>query len=373
MIMKRKIRNMLTGLSIVLLLIAATVALVLQHPAFGRLPQGERLRRIELSPNYRDGAFQNLHPTPRIVSRKGFVATMWEFLFRKNSRVEPSVPLPTVKTDLKKLPPEADALVWFGHSSYLLQVGGMRLLVDPVLTSRWPMSWMFRPFRGTDIYTPDDMPAVDVLVLTHDHWDHLDYHTLRALKDRIGKVVCGLGVGAHLERWGFDPARIVELDWNEQASLGEGFVMYCLPARHFSGRGLKSNRTLWASFLLNAPGRRIYLGGDSGYDTHFAQIGSRFAPIDLAVLENGQYNTDWRYIHTLPEQLVQVIGDLHPARVMTVHNSKYALSRHPWDEPLEAIYLAARRDSLPLLTPRIGEVVWLDDPVPNTAPWWRNP
>lgn len=356
-----------------LLLAALAVVLALLHPAFGRLPRGERQLRIERSPHYRDGAFRNLHPTPQIVSRKGFVGTMWEFLFRRNDRVEPAAALPAVKTDLRQLPRDADALVWFGHASYLLQAGGRRVLVDPVLTSRWPMSWMFRPFRGTDAYVPEEVPDIDLLLITHDHWDHLDYHTLRQLKDRIGHVVCPLGVGEHLECWGFDPRRITEMEWNECTSLGEGFTVHCLPARHFSGRTLIRNRTLWASFLLDTPARRIYLSGDGGYDSHFAEIGARFAPIDLAVLENGQYNADWRYIHLMPDDLVRTIGDLKPARVVTVHHSKYALSRHPWDEPQELIAQAAARDSLPLLTPHIGEVVRLDDSAQTFDAWWRNP
>lgn len=361
----------MTVLLTIVLLAALAVLLALQHPAFGRLPSGERLRRIERSSNYRDGAFRNLHPTPQIVSRKGFVGTMWEFLFRKDTRLEPSEPIPVVKTDLKELPREADVLVWFGHASCLLQTDGVRVLVDPVLTSRWPMSWMFRPFPGSDAYAPEDIPAVDILLITHDHWDHLDYHTLRQLKERIGRIVCPLGVGAHLEYWGFDPGRITEMDWDENTTVGDGFTVHCLPARHFSGRTLVRNRTLWASFLLKTPSRRIFLSGDGGYDTHFARIGERFAPIDLAVLENGQYNADWRYIHVLPEEQARVIRDLNPDRAVSVHHSKYALSRHPWDEPLELLTQTAQRDSLPLLTPRIGEVVFLNDTDRLSATWWK--
>ena len=155
------------------------------------------------------------------------------------------------------------------------------------------------------------------------------------LKERIGRVVCPLGVGEHFEYWGFNSDRIVELDWNESCGLSDGFRIHCLPARHFSGRGLQRNRSLWASFLVESPSRRVYLAGDGGYDAHFAEIGHRFAPIDLAVVENGQYNADWRYIHLMPEKLPDAIRDLRPARVLTVHHSKFALSRHAWDEPLK--------------------------------------
>ena len=276
------------------------------------------------------GQFRNLHPTPQMTSDKGFAGSMWGILFGSKERREPASALPVLKPDLHRLERAEDALVWFGHSSYLLQLDGVRLLVDPVLTDKWPMSLFFSPFKGTDVFSPEDMPDVDCLIVTHDHWDHLDYRTVMQLKERIGRVVCPLGVGEHFEYWGFDSDRIVELDWNESCGLSDGFRIHCLPARHFSGRGLQRNRSLWASFLVESPSRRVYLAGDGGYDAHFAEIGRRFAPIDLAVVENGQYNADWRYIHLMPEKLPDAIRDLRPARVLTVHHSKFALSRHAW-------------------------------------------
>ena len=214
-----------------------------------------------------------------------------------------------------------------------------------------------KPFRGTEIYSPDDMPDIDYLVISHDHWDHLDYHTVKQLKGRIGKVVCPLGVGEHFEHWGFDKSRIIELDWKESATLSQQFIIHCLPSRHFSGRGLTPNQTLWASFLLETPDRKIFIGGDGGYGSHLKQIGERFPDIDLAILENGQYNEDWKYIHTMPSLLEQTIKDLGVHRVLTVHHSKYALARHRWDEPLKNARNLSRNNSLTILMPVIGEVV----------------
>ena len=357
-------------LSIVVLLAAAGIAFVNQR-SFGRLPRGERLERIRRSPNYRDGQFRNLHPTPQMTSDKGFVGSMWGILFGSKERREPASALPVLKPDLHRLERAEDALVWFGHSSYLLQLDGVRLLVDPVLTDKWPMSLFFSPFKGTDVFSPEDMPDIDCLIVTHDHWDHLDYRTVMQLKERIGRVVCPLGVGEHFEYWGFDSDRIVELDWNESCGLSDGFRIHCLPARHFSGRGLQRNRSLWASFLVESPSRRVYLAGDGGYDAHFAEIGRRFAPIDLAVVENGQYNADWRYIHLMPEKLPDAIRDLRPARVLTVHHSKFALSRHAWDEPLKNAAEVAAGDGFVLLQPMIGEIVPLADTVRRYEAWWR--
>ena len=251
-------------------------------------------------------------------------------------------------------------LVWFGHSSYLIQTGGKRILVDPVFCMASPVSFVNKPFKGTDIYKPEDMPDIDYLIISHDHWDHLDYNTVKKLRDRIGTVICPLGVGEHFEYWGFNKKQIVELDWNEDSSLETGFKVYCLPARHFSGRGLSSNQSLWASFLLQAPSQNIYIGGDGGYDTHYAEIGERFPNIDLAILENGQYNEEWKLIHMMPEQMSQAAKDLNAKKILTVHHSKYALARHPWDEPLQNAENMRNHDSLNVLIPEIGEIVKLE-------------
>ncbi len=352
---------MVTGIiaGIVVLLMGG-VLIFLHRPDFGRLPQGERLERIQKSPNYRDGQFRNLHPTELMTSGKGRFRAMWDFLFDKREGVRPDDPVPAVKTDLKKLPPELSWMVWFGHSSYLLQLDGKRVLVDPVFYQAAPVSFVNKPFPGTDIYKPEDMPDIDVLVITHDHWDHLDYRTVTELKDRIGRVVCPLGVGEHFEYWGFDKNSLIELDWQEEAALMPGFTVHCLPARHFSGRGLTSNRTLWASFLLETPAGTVYIGGDSGYDTHYEEIGRHYPDIDLAILENGQYNEDWRYIHLMPSLLGRAAVELKARHIITVHHSKYALAKHAWDEPLKNELRTAGEYALQLIVPQIGRGIQLD-------------
>lgn len=216
---------MIVFLAVAALLVAA-IALFMNRPEFGRAPRGERLERIWRSPNYRDGAFRNRHATPQLTSGKGWWATMYDFLFERKERNRPDHALPAVKTDLKALDPKENLLVWFGHSSYLIQADGLRILVDPVFETASPLPFFNRPFEGTDLYKPEDMPGIDLLVITHDHWDHLDYGTVTKLRDRTGRVVCPLGVGEYFEYWGFDPQRITELDWGEQAALGGGFTVY---------------------------------------------------------------------------------------------------------------------------------------------------
>lgn len=223
----RRTMGILTGI-----ILAAAIAglIILNLPAFGRLPRGSRLERILQSPNYRDGQFRNLEASPMMTGDKSRLSGILEFLFRKKEGLRPDAAVPALKTDLRALDRDSNLLVWFGHSSYLLQAEGRRVLVDPVFRAAAPFSFLNRPFKGTDIYRPGDMPDVDLLVITHDHWDHLDYRTVTELKSRIGKVVCPLGVGEHFEYWGFEPEKIIELDWHETAALGDGFAVHAVAA-----------------------------------------------------------------------------------------------------------------------------------------------
>ncbi len=345
------------GIVIIVGLFAARLP---HRPSFGRLPRGERLERIHQSPNYRNGAFRNSSPTRQITSDKGSLQILLGFLFDRPEGRRPKCPVPAIKTDLKKLTPDSDWMVWFGHSSYLLQLSRKRILVDPVFHAAAPFPFLNKPFKGTDIYKSEDMPDIDFLIITHDHWDHLDYWTVTRLKGIVGKVVCPLGVGEHFELWGFDKGNIIELDWHENASVTGGFSLHCLPARHFSGRGITQNQTLWASFLLETPCGNVYIGGDGGYGSHFQKIGNDYPKIDLAILENGQYNENWRHIHTMPWELGHIAEELKSDQIITVHHSKYALSRHRWDEPLRNETEAAAQHSLNLIVPIIGQVVPLN-------------
>ncbi|MFN2424539.1 MAG: MBL fold metallo-hydrolase, partial [Cryomorphaceae bacterium] len=250
-------------ITLVTLLVLAIVGIAFLNTAkFGKLPAGDRLARIEQAPNYRDGAFHNQSHTPDLTEGAGYWEVAKEFLFTKKPNLNPVDSIPSIKTDLLALPPDRDVLVWFGHSSYYLQVDGRKFLVDPVLSgSASPLPFGTKSFAGTDIYGVDDFPEIDVLFISHDHWDHLDYETIKALKPKIKQVICGLGVGAHFEHWGYDPAVVIEKNWNETVPLDSGFTVHTLPARHFSGRGLKRFKSLWLSFALQTPTMNIYIGG----------------------------------------------------------------------------------------------------------------
>jgi L-ascorbate metabolism protein UlaG (beta-lactamase superfamily) len=215
------------------------------------------------------------------------------------------------------------------------------------------------------------MPDIDCLVISHDHWDHLDHDTVVALRPRIKAVVCPLGVGAILEDWGFDPARIHEADWNQDVRLAQDFTVHVLPARHFSGRWLTRNKTLWAGFLLETPGRKVFYSGDSGYGPHFAEIGERFGGVDLAIMEDGQYDPAWKNIHMMPEEAAKGAEDLRAKAIMPVHSGRFTISNHAWDDPYKRLAAVSEGKAFRLLTPRIGEAVDMGQPALRFARWWE--
>jgi L-ascorbate metabolism protein UlaG (beta-lactamase superfamily) len=229
-----------------------------------------------------------------------------------------------------------------------------------------------KSFKGTDVYTVDDLPEIDYMLISHDHYDHLDYETIRKLKGKVKKVICGLGVGTHLERWGFRADDIIEMDWDTDIEPQKGVKVYGLTARHFSGRTFKRDQTLWMSYLLQTPTRKIYIGGDSGYGEHFKEIGELYGPIDLAIIENGQYNRAWKAIHCLPGENLQAALDLKAKRLMPVHSSKFDIALHDWDEPLKEMVKRNQKVGLPLVTPKIGETVNVNDSAQVFTEWWKN-
>ncbi len=337
----------------------------------GSLPAGARLERVRASPNYVKGRFANLSFTPDLAED----ASMWRVLkaFTKKPRsVRPPAPIPAVKPDFGSLLPGEPSLIWFGHSSYYLQAPGLKMLVDPVFSGRAsPVPGMVKAFEGTDIISAAALPQLDYVLITHDHYDHLDYQTVLQLKPKTRQWLTSLGTGAHLEAWGIPADRITELDWWETASLENGYALTATPARHFSGRGLKRAQSMWASFVLKSPKLSLYLGGDSGWDTHFTEIGERYGPFDLAILECGQYHPYWKHIHMMPEEVADAATQLGARRLLPVHWGKFNLALHPWDEPIERVRKAAAGKPYQLLTPVPGQSVRILSDEAHDQPWWH--
>lgn len=337
--------------------------------ALGSLPKGAVLDRIKQAPNYTSKGFENLSHTPTMAEGHNFFKVMRAFMNKPKGSVPTSI-IPSIQNDLNRLPDGNPAMVWFGHSSYLLKVEGKNILVDPVFSGNAsPFSFMVKAFNGSNVYNADNMPEVDILIITHDHYDHLDYHTIKALKAKVKHVVCSLGVAPHLIKWGYDATKITELYWGETTTI-QNIQLTAAPARHFSGRTVIRNRSLWSSFILKSLSHQIYIGGDSGYDAHFKQIGKDFGKFDLAILECGQYNPAWKYIHMMPEETVQAAIDLNAEIFIPVHWGKFDLSLHHWTEPIERATAHAKKLDMPYFTPMIGAVSQLNSDMP-THEWWR--
>ena len=358
---------------IVILIVILLVSSFTNRPEFGIVAKGEVIEKMKQSPNFRNNKFQNLSHTPDITEGVSYLEVLRGFLFDKSKRLKPPFPLPSIKTNLHNLNPSEDVLIWFGHSSYFIQLDGKKILVDPVFSGNAsPIPGSMKSFMGSDVYNPYDIPEIDYLFITHDHWDHLDYKTIIELKPKIKQIITGLGTALHLKHWGFEPSLIIEKDWNEEIILQDGFIVNTLPARHFSGRGLTNRQqSLWMSFALKTPSMNIFIGGDSGYDSHFKAIGEQFGPFDLAILECGQYNKNWRYIHTMPNEVVEAAKELKAKKLFPVHWAKFPLAQHDWDEPIIKVTEYATNDNIPTITPMIGEKVFLKQTNQQFKKWWE--
>lgn len=369
---RRKFLGILAGAAVTAGAGAGGVLSFLGQEKFGALPEGEEMRRILLSPHYADGEFRNLIPRPVLSDGSSFAGALIRSLVEKKTDPEPPCPVPSRTPDFSRLDASRDAVIWLGHSSFLLHLGGRRFLIDPVFSDHAaPVSFSTRAFAGTTPLTARDLPPVDGLLISHDHWDHLDYPTVMALKEKTKMVVCGLGTGAHFRRWGFSRSAVHEADWGDSVEIGKNVRVTLTTASHYSGRSLTRNRTLWTGFMLESTARRVFFSGDSGYGPHFADIAQRFGSPDLALLDCGQYNERWKYIHMTPEEAVQAAQDMGAKAFLPAHAGKFSLAYHSWDDPFRRVTAAAADKKFSLVTPVIGDVVFLDQPMPGFSRWWE--
>jgi L-ascorbate metabolism protein UlaG (beta-lactamase superfamily) len=343
----------------------------LQCTAPGTKPEGERLERIKASAQYRDGKFRNVIERP--LTRGSTLGMVRELLFGDQVRV-PRHPLPQEIPGPGSFPepPHALQVVWLGHSTLLLEVDGRRFLIDPVFGSHAsPVSVYAKRFQPAPL-TREQLPRIDAIVISHDHYDHLEMETMRHFAAQGVPFLVPLGVGSHLEGWGVDKGSIVELDWWQVHDLG-GVRLVCTPAQHFSGRSLTdSKQTLWAGWSVLGPVHRVHYSGDGGYADHFRAIGARLGPFDLTLLENGAYDTRWPHVHMFPEEVVQAHLDLRGAALMPVHWGMFNLANHDWYDPIRRVSAAARAQGVRLLTPKLGQVARPGETLAS-EPWWEPP
>ncbi|GAB5537088.1 MAG: MBL fold metallo-hydrolase [Rubricoccaceae bacterium] len=360
------VRSLFTGAAAAAALTGGAIA-ALRHPVFGAAPEGDRLDRMKRSPQWRDGAFRNALPS----FSGGSPASIWEWFFGDKALRQPDAPVPIVRrTRADFEAPQGLRLTWLGHGTTLIEIEGKRFLIDPLFSRNASPGPMFGVARFHDPPLPlDELPDLDAVVLTHDHYDHLDAATVRQLAGRVPRWITPLGVGAHLERWGVAPARITELDWWERAEVS-GIELVCTPARHFSGRGLTDrNRTLWSGWAFLGAEKRVYATGDGGMQRAFAEVGERLGPFDATLVETGAYNADWADIHMGPEQAVRAVQDAQGGLLIPIHWGTFNLAFHGWTEPAERVWVAAEAAGVELAIPKPGESVWPEEPQP-VARWW---
>ena len=356
----------MTKLLFVLLLSGCTV--------FGTLPDEKYRKRFKSSPNYDKKEEVFLNRKPRIVKdlrKDGFTFAVIKEWFQKGIERVPEKKLPEVKPDLAqfmKLGPDIK-VIWFGHSTFLLNLQGKIILVDPVFSgSAAPVSFLVKRFQKP-VLELKELPKIDFLVISHDHYDHLDMESIKFFTKKDVRFLVPLGVGSHLIGWGIKAERITELDWWGSHQV-DGLEFVATPAQHFSGRdGRHQSSTLWASWVIKSQNHKIYFSGDSGYDTHFKDIGEKYGPFDLAFIENGQYNEKWRSVHLLPEESVKAYFDLKAKRFFPVHWGMFQLAFHSWDEPILKLQSAAEVRHINLVSPRLGEVVTVNETYENKK-WW---
>ena len=324
--------------------------------------------------NAKEGEFVNLIPT-RQMTGGSTASVIWKFLFHKSKQAAPPGPLPTQPLDslaITRKTPELVRVTWFGHSASLVEIAGQNVLLDPMLSIEMgPVSWATpNRYNRTLAIAPEKLPPIAAVLISHDHYDHLDYATIRKIKDKVGHFYVPLGVGPHLRKWGVAPAQIVEMNWGDSAKI-PGLTLRCTPSRHFSGRGLGNhNSTLWCSWVMQTPTKRVFYTGDGGYGPHFAAIGRQYGPFDLALVECGQYNEAWAEIHMQPEQSVQAARDVRAAVMLPVHWGAFTESLHAWNEPVTRATAEAARLGQVITTPHLGEQVILGAELPKSR-WWE--
>jgi len=366
-----KMIGLALGILIVSLVITVTLFMNLS-PEFGGSATSQQKIKYAESGHYKDGKFVNQVPTSMSFDFK----TTLEF-FKKDPKRQPSENIETQQIDSLEIinkPEDKTRLTWFGHSAFLLEIDDKNILLDPMLGKvPSPTPWFgARRYSRTLPIEIEKLPFIDAVILSHDHYDHLDYGSIMKLKDKVGNFYMPLGVGNHLRSWGIAEEKIHELNWWDEVQLNETQFV-CTPARHFSGRGILDQKsTFWGSWVILGKNDKVYFSGDGGYAPHFKEIGEKFGGFDLALMECGQYNKSWSDIHMMPEETAQAGVDVKAKVMMPIHWGAFTLALHSWTDPIERVSKKAKELNLSLITPKIGEpFVLKSNDYPQTN-WWKN-
>ena len=361
--------------SLVALLIIAFLAFTNFYPSFGGDVSKEKQIQYQESTQFKDGIFHNVKSVPKALSFSETMTLAYKFLSTTVINGRPKEDLKIDKLDstiVADYKGEA-RLVWFGHSSFLLQIDGLNLLIDPMFGNVAAPHSLLGGSRFNKKFPLEieKLPHIDAVIFSHDHYDHLDYETVTKIKDKTRHFFTPLGVGAHLEAWGVSSTKITELDWWQDVQF-ETLTLVCTPAQHFSGRKLNNNQsTLWSSWVIQSKNDKIYFSGDSGYAPHFAEIGTKYGPFDLALMECGQYDDMWPDVHMLPEETAQAGLDVQAKKIMPIHWAGFKLALHDWTDPIKRVKLKAIELKLDVITPQIGEEIIVKDSINKSINWWE--
>ncbi len=357
---------------IILIVVIGSLFLVFS-PQFGKPPTKEQKKEFAKTNHYKDGKFVNTTTTVMDIHIWSTINKMLNPQAKRN----PIADIPVDKIDSLEIvshKPNITQLTWFGHSAFLLELDGKKILLDPMLgQSPSPV-----PLFGGKRYSKElpiaieKLPFIDAIILSHDHYDHLDYGSIQKLKDKVGQFYTPLGVGNHLISWGVPKENVHQLNWWDKKMFDQ-IELVCTPARHFSGRGITDrNTTLWSSWVIKGANETIYFSGDGGYGAHFKEIGDQYGPFDISLLECGQYNKDWHAIHMMPEETAQAAVDLRSKLFMPIHWGAFTLAFHDWTDPAERVTRAAKKLNQPVTTPKIGQPIVIGATDYPTTKWWEN-
>jgi L-ascorbate metabolism protein UlaG (beta-lactamase superfamily) len=353
-------------------LIGTATALFLKHyPLFGKKPASMKQELFKASPNFAENKFQNILPTTMGGDLQSLGSIIKDYA-RKIPNLAPESLLPMKKFAFQEPSDIETSVTWFGHSSVFLVLDGKKIFIDPMLgISPSPF-----PIFGGKRYSQDlpfdvkKLPMIDIVLYSHDHYDHLDYGTVKLLKDKVGQFIVPLGLGSRLEGWGVSSEKIEEVDWWD-SFLYKDIQFVSTPARHFSGRSVNDhNSTLWSSWVLQGLKSTIFYSGDSGYGPHFKEIGEKFGPFDLTMMECGQYDDRWEKIHMKPEETVLAHLDLQGKLMLPIHWGAFTLAFHEWTDPIMRVTAAAKEHNVDITTPRIGESIHLGRATFPNERWW---
>jgi len=359
---------------LLLILIIGVVLFVNLSPEFGSTPSKKQREAFVKSSNYKDGVFRNSGNVKMEMGFGNFVKMIGGY-FGDNPNTVPNKDIKVAKIDSVAIVKYSGParMVWFGHSTFLLQIEGKNILLDPMfgnVPAPHPLLGAKRFSKSLPIEI-EKLPKIDAVLFSHDHYDHLDYGSIQLLKDKVDMFYTPLGVGSHLTEWGVAATKIVELDWWGEA-VYKGLKFKCTPAQHFSGRGLTDgSKTLWSGWVIQSERENIFFSGDSGYGPHFKEIGNRLGPFDFAMLECGQYNELWQEIHMMPEEVAQAGLDVKASVIMPIHWGAFKLALHPWTEPVERVSKKAAALGIPVVAPRIGVPFDIDKPDFTKDNWWE--